>query len=63
MLVLKRTQGQGVQMTIDVGGDTIRVHVLEVQGGHVKLGIEAPRRVVVIRSELTEAPVLPETAR
>ncbi len=36
-------------------GDSIVVRVLEVRGDQVRLGIEAPRDVVVHREEVYEA--------
>ena len=36
-------------------GDSIVVRVLEVRGDQVRLGIEAPRDVVVHREEVFEA--------
>jgi carbon storage regulator len=48
MLVLRRVSGQQIIMTGD-----IRITVLKVIGQQVKLGIEAPREVVILRGELT----------
>ena len=50
MLVLRRRVGESVV----VGGDVV-VTVLEVRGEVVRLGIDAPRDVVVHRSEVVEA--------
>ena len=47
MLVLSRKQGEKVCI-----GDNIVVTVLGVRGNVIKLGIEAPRGVRVLRSEL-----------
>ncbi|WP_448575690.1 carbon storage regulator [Thermomicrobium sp.] len=47
MLVLTRRPGEAF-----VIGEGIRVIVLAVEGERVKLGIEAPREVPVVRSEL-----------
>lgn len=47
MLVLTRKLGEG----ITIGGD-IRVVVLEVKAGQVRLGIEAPSAVQVHRDEV-----------
>ena len=47
MLVLGRKSGESVML-----GDDIEVRVLEVRGGHVKLGFDAPRSVSICRSEL-----------
>jgi carbon storage regulator len=46
-LVLTRRKGE----VITIGAD-IRVTVLSVSGGQVRLGIEAPRSVVVDREEI-----------
>jgi carbon storage regulator len=45
MLVLSRK----IEEAILLDGGKIRIAVLEVQGGRVKLGIEAPREVQVQR--------------
>lgn len=47
MLILTRRIGEGV-----IIGDDIRVVVLEVRGKQVRLGIEAPMDVVVLRDEI-----------
>ena len=47
MLVLSRKQTDSI-----VIGPDIHVTVLSVKGGRVKLGIEAPQAMRVIRSEL-----------
>lgn len=49
MLVLTRKKSDSI--TIDGG---IRITVLEVRGNTVRLGIEAPREIGVLRSELQE---------
>ncbi len=49
MLVLQRRAGQSIKI-----GDAIEVVVLEVSGEHVRLGIEAPRDIRVLRHELLE---------
>ncbi|MEM7454830.1 MAG: carbon storage regulator [Planctomycetota bacterium] len=53
MLVLTRKQNQEI-----VIGDNIKVTVLKVKGNTVRLGIDAPRHVRVVRGELP--PVEPE---
>ena len=50
MLVLSRKSMQRI-----VIGDGIIVTVLEIRGSKVRLGIEAPRNVRVVRSELQDA--------
>jgi carbon storage regulator len=47
MLVLSRRSGESI-----VIGDDIVITVVSVQGGRVRLGIQAPRSVGVNRSEL-----------
>jgi carbon storage regulator len=54
MLVLSRRQGE----MIDIG-ENIVVKIVSVQGGKVRVGIEAPNGVPVMRRELLErAPAL-----
>ncbi len=48
MLVLTRRQGESVR----IGNDVV-VKVLGVDRGKVRVGIEAPKDVLVLRSELT----------
>jgi carbon storage regulator len=54
MLVLRRTTGQQI-----VIAGTIRITILKVQGDHVKVGIESPAEISVLRGELVpgEQPV------
>ncbi|MCK5666252.1 MAG: carbon storage regulator CsrA [Thiotrichaceae bacterium] len=47
MLILTRRTGQ----TIVIGND-IKVTVTEVNGNHVRLGIDAPKDVIVNRQEV-----------
>ena len=47
MLVLGRKQNERIHI-----GDDIIITVLEVRGQTVKIGIEAPREVRVLRGEL-----------
>ncbi len=49
MLILTRKAGETI-----VINDNIRVTVLQVNGGQVKLGIEAPAEVAVHREEIHE---------
>lgn len=50
MLALTRKPGQKIMI-----GDNIIIHVVDVQGDNVRLGIEAPKSVKIYRSELYEA--------
>jgi carbon storage regulator len=56
MLILTRKENEAFL----IGGD-IRVVVAKVQVGQVKLGIEAPKDVKVVREELIETEHLPST--
>ncbi len=47
MLVLSRCENQRIRL-----GDSIEVTVVRVAGDKVRLGIEAPREIVVLRAEL-----------
>jgi carbon storage regulator len=47
MLVLTRAIGEEI-----IIGDEIRIKILSVSGNQVRLGIAAPRRVEVHRSEI-----------
>lgn len=51
MLVLTR----GLKQKIEIGDQMVTVTVLEVKGGRVRLGIEAPESVSIRRLELLEA--------
>ena len=50
MLVLSRRRSEGIAV-----GDRITVTVLEIRGNQVRLGVEAPKDVRVLRTELAEA--------
>lgn len=47
MLVLTRKMNESI-----VIGDNIKVMIVGIRGGHVRLGIEAPPEVTVLRDEL-----------
>lgn len=49
MLVLTRKAGEKV-----VIGDSIEVTVLEVRGNQVRVGIQAPESVKIVRAELKQ---------
>lgn len=57
MLVLSRKQDQAVFI-----GENIKVTVVKVQGNSIRLGIEAPEDVRVLRGELAEWHELPVDA-
>lgn len=50
MLVLSRKSNESIMI-----GDNIEVRVIEITGKSIKLGIEAPKDVVVHRKEVYEA--------
>ena len=50
MLVLARKLHQSILI-----GDTVRITVLEVRDGQVRLGIDAPREVSILREEAVHA--------
>lgn len=50
MLILTRRIGETVQI-----GEGISVLILGMQGNQVKIGIEAPEDVVILRRELLES--------
>lgn len=47
MLILTRKIGEGIFL-----GDDIRISVLEIRGKQIRIGIEAPTNVVVLREEI-----------
>lgn len=49
MLVLTRKSGESI-----VIGEEVVITVLEIRGGQVRLGVEAPREVTIHRSEVHE---------
>jgi len=46
MLILTRKKGESIAI-----GDNIQIQVLNVKGGQVRIGIDAPREVKVNREE------------
>jgi len=49
MLVLSRKVGERIQL-----GDQITVTLVKIQGNTVRIGIEAPPNMPVVREELTK---------
>lgn len=49
MLVLTRKEGEGI-----IIGDNIKITVVEMKGGGVRIGIDAPRELKVHRQEVFE---------
>ena len=58
MLVLSRKTNQSIQI-----GDNIVVTVVRIAGGEVRIGIEAPSDVPIVRQELTPLSVGDATSR
>jgi carbon storage regulator len=58
MLVLSRKETESIRV-----GDSIVITIVRVSGDKVRIGIEAPREVPVIRNELlTPATIVPSPA-
>jgi carbon storage regulator len=57
MLVLSRKLDESI--VID---KRITVRILEIRGGQIRLGIEAPKEIPVIRQELMKLPAANTTA-
>jgi carbon storage regulator len=51
MLVLSRKLGEKIQIS-----ENITITVLEIDRGKIRLGIDAPRSVTVLRQELANRP-------
>lgn len=49
MLILTRKQSEKIKI-----GDDIEITILEISQGNVKIGVEAPKKVKVIRYELID---------
>jgi carbon storage regulator len=47
MLVLTRKMGEGISI-----GDTIKIKIVEIKGNQVRLGIEAPVDLRILREEI-----------
>lgn len=57
MLVLTRREDEALYI-----GDSVRIRILEISEGSVRIGIEAPQDVIILREELYVA-VQEENAR
>jgi carbon storage regulator len=59
MLVVTRKQGQSVF----IGGRTIKITVLNVDGGQVRLGFDAPDEIDIWREEIRDRMDTEKSAR
>ncbi|MDW0112599.1 carbon storage regulator CsrA [Sporosarcina saromensis] len=50
MLVLSRKTNETIKI-----GDDIELHILEVKGDTIRIGIEAPKTVDILRGELVQS--------
>ena len=50
MLVLTRKVGEGI-----IIGDDVKIAIIELKGGGVRIGIDAPREMKVHRQEVYDA--------
>ena len=50
MLILTRKEGEGIRV-----GDSIRIVLVQLKGNQVRLGIECPQTMRVLREELYQA--------
>ena len=57
MLVLSRRENEQICL-----GDSIRVTVVRLSGDRVRIGIEAPSNVPILREELEPNPVVSEAS-
>ena len=58
MLVLSRRESERIQL-----GDSIVLTVVKVSGDRVRLGIEAPADIVILRKELERHAASPRATR
>lgn len=49
MLVLKRKAGESILI-----GENIEIQIVEIDEGKVKIGIEAPKQITVLRKEVLD---------
>lgn len=50
MLVLSRKIGESISI-----GDNINIKIVSIEKGSVKIGIDAPKNVIILREELKQA--------
>jgi len=49
MLVLSRKPGQAILI-----GENIEIQIIEIQGEQIRIGINAPRDITIVRKELID---------
>ncbi len=59
MLVLSRHSGESVIVTLP-DGRTITFLVCRIQEGRIKVGIDAPKDIMIMRAEVLPAPNAPQ---
>lgn len=52
MLILNRKAGESI-----IIGDNVEISILEIQEGRIKIGIEAPKDVSILRKEVYDSVV------
>ena len=52
MLILNRKEGESI-----VIGDNVEIRILEIQDGKIKIGIEAPKEITILRKEVYDSVV------
>lgn len=52
MLTITRRVGES--FIIDTGSDIIEIIITELRGSNVRVGIDADRKITILRKELTE---------
>lgn len=57
MLILRRKKNESFLI-----GDNIRITILECAGDGVRIAIDAPRQISILREELSEAEAVNKTA-
>ncbi len=57
MLVITRKQNEGIRI-----GDQITITILDIVENRVKLGIDAPKEMLIIRNELHDAQTINQEA-
>jgi carbon storage regulator CsrA len=53
MLVLSRTIGQGITLSLP-SGEMVKFKVLTYKGPHTQVGIIAPKSILILRDELID---------